>query len=280
MFIPFDINSSTIKYLLSGKNYSYDTSYVTDFLQKHINRDAIKQSFINGTDLQDDWFPTEPYDSRFDVFISHAHADQELVKSFAGFLYQEYGLRSFIDSVYWGYANDLIDDLNEEYSKVVNPRTKEVTYDYETGNYLSSNVHAMLSMALMKMMDCCECLIFIDSTCSLYYLKGVTGTISPWIYEEMSFAKRLRVNIPERHKRKVSVTINENLKRNTCFMCFSATESHQATFWYKVDRHNFKTLEYPDFGVLPKGKDGYYMLDKWYMKYGIDKAIAKAILND
>lgn len=80
--------------------------------------------------------------------------------------------------MYWGYANDLIDDLNEEYSKVINPRTKEVTYDYKTGNYLSSNVHAMLSMALMKMMDCCECLIFIDSTCSLYYLKGVTGTMS------------------------------------------------------------------------------------------------------
>lgn len=32
MFIPFDINSGTIKHLLSGKNYSYDTSDVTDLL--------------------------------------------------------------------------------------------------------------------------------------------------------------------------------------------------------------------------------------------------------
>ena len=113
MFVPFKIKKSTINVVCS--DYEYDTSYITQKLKTNINLETIKQHFINGTMLQEDWFPTRCYDSQFQVFISHAHKDFETVSSLAGYLYEEYGLRSFIDSVYWGYIEDLLYELNYHY---------------------------------------------------------------------------------------------------------------------------------------------------------------------
>lgn len=100
MFVPFKIKKSTIDAVCSG--YKYNTDAITQKLKSNINFETIKQHFINGTQLQEEWFPTKCYDSQFQVFISHAHKDFETVSGLAGFLYNEYGLRSFIDSVYWG----------------------------------------------------------------------------------------------------------------------------------------------------------------------------------
>ena len=112
MFIPFNINTSVIDLVTRNGKYDYDTSRIKQRILDNINRDAIKQSLIDGTRLQEEWFPSEYFDSQFEVFISHAHKDETTVKKLAGFLYEKYGLRSFIDSCYWGYANDLLRDLD------------------------------------------------------------------------------------------------------------------------------------------------------------------------
>ncbi len=96
--------------------------------------------------------------------------------------------------------------MDEYYSKVF--REGRYTYDYQTSSFVAANVHIMLSVALMKMIDACECLLFVDSDNSLKYAKGQVATPSPWIYEEMGFSQMLRVNLPDRYKKLIRVNLS------------------------------------------------------------------------
>lgn len=273
MFIPFKIKKSTIDAACSG--YKYDTNAITQKLKSNINFETIKRHFINGTQLQEEWFPTKCYDSQFQVFISHAHKDVKTVSSLAGFLYDEYGLRSFIDSVYWGYIAELLLDLNNHYSSVI--RDGHEVYDYHTGNFLSANVHIMLSNALMRMMDACECLIFVDSDNSMKYRRNQTTTPSPWIFEEIGFSQCLRVNIPYRFKNKVVVNLNESQNQSTIRMFSTEQEPRRANFDYQINLKDFEELTYLD---LVKYQGNFYdteLLDRWYYKYDVHKVLRKMI---
>ncbi len=271
MFVPFKIRKSTIDAVCSG--YEYDTKFITQKLKTNINLETIKQHFINGTKLQEEWFPTKCYDSQFQVFISHAHKDFEFVSSLAGFLYQEYGLHSFIDSVYWGYVAELLRDLNKYYSSYVKDGVEY--YDYHTGNFLSANVHIMLTNALMRMMDACECLIFVDSDNSMKYRLKQTTTPSPWIFEEIGFSQCLRINIPSRYKNKVTVSLNESQNQSTIRMFSAKQEPRRANFDYQINLKDFKELTQLDL-VTYKGKlyDN-KLLDEWYNKYEVHKVFQK-----
>ena len=275
MFMPFNIKKSTIDSICGNHIYKYDTDYITSKLRENINLERIKQSLIDGTKLQEEWFPSEFSDSQFKVFISHSHKDENTVKQLAGFLQKHYGIRSFIDSLYWGYLNDLQQSLDDYYASF--ERDGQKYYDYDKRNFLTANVHIMLSMALMKMMDSCECLIFVDSDNSLRYSKGETSTPSSWIYEEMGFSKKLRVNLPERYKDKIHVILNESRERSSyCFMTFSATESREAQFNYEVDMKHFKELTDADFPSY-SGLVGDAILDRWYKKYGVNQLMNRII---
>lgn len=264
MFIPFKISKVAINNACCG--YDYDTSYIIGYLENHINKDTIKQALIDGTKLQEMWFPTWSYDSRFQVFISHAHKDEETVKKLAGFLKEKCGLNSFIDSLYWGYVGSLQKDLDEYYSKVL--RDGRYTYDYETSNFVAANVHIMLSMALMKMMDACECLMFVDSDNSMKYVKGQSSTPSPWIYEEMGFSRMLRVNIPDRYKELIHVNLNESRGTSEIRMMTDSTEPRQMNIQYNVNLNEFKSLSSLDLKSI-ENLHGNRALDYLYKKYGV-----------
>lgn len=277
MFIPFNIKKTTIEAICCGHQYDYDTDAISRILKANINLESIKQSLIEGSRLQEEWFPSEYYDSLFQVFISHSHKDETTVKQLAGFLKEHYGLRSFIDSLYWGYSKDLQQALDDYYASY--KREGKKYYDYETRNFLTANVHIMLSMALMKMMDACECLIFVDSDNSLKYSKGGKATPSQWIYEEMGFSKRLRVNVPARYKDNIKVTLNESRSESSySFMMFSQTEQREPSFNYKVDMKHFEELVPSDFPRYSQiGSDA--ILDRWYRKYGVRKMIQRITGN-
>lgn len=274
MFVPFKIKKSTIDDVCSG--YKYDTDFITQKLKTNINLDTIRQHFINGTKLQEEWFPTRCYDSQFQVFISHARKDFETVSSLAGYLYEEYGLRSFIDSVYWGYIEDLLYELNYHYS-LIEKDGRRIRYDYNTGNFLSANVHIMLSNALMRMMDACECLIFVDSDNSLKYIKDQSSTPSPWIFEEMGFSQCLRINIPDRYKERILIDLNESQNQSTIRMFSTDQERRIVNIDYEINIRDFKELTLSDIinyrGWLSDTK----LLDKWYDKYGVQKVLKKIV---
>ena len=65
-----------------------------DDLQKYIMCVGEDREILNGNKIQSDWFPQ----ISADIFISHSHDDKDLANAFAGWLYDEFKLTSFIDS--------------------------------------------------------------------------------------------------------------------------------------------------------------------------------------
>ncbi len=146
---------------------------------------------IDGTKLIEEWFPL----IKTEVFISHSHKDEELAIFLSGFLYYEYGISCFIDSVLWGYSLDLLKDLNNKYSKFPdNPHL----YDYNKAIYATNHVDMMLSSSLATMIDKSECFILINTPKTVDSYEELDKTESPWIYSEILFSKLLKGKKPER----------------------------------------------------------------------------------
>jgi hypothetical protein len=100
--------------------------------------------------------------------------------------------------VFWKYSNKLIEKLDNDYCRYYDKAAKKYLYRYSKRNITTANVHCMLTMALMKMMDSCEIVIFIDSDNSIKYDFDSKKTPSPWIYEEIEMANMLPSRIPKR----------------------------------------------------------------------------------
>ncbi|WP_172196658.1 hypothetical protein [Saccharibacillus qingshengii] len=142
---------------------------------------------IDGSRLQDDWFPT----IKADVFISHSHDDENSALEIAGWLKVRFGLVAFIDSCIWGYCNDLLKQIDNEYCF----RKEDGMYDYNLRNYSTSHVHMMLSTALTKMMDKTETLFFLNTPNSINTQQAINKTYSPWIYHELATSEKLRKKV-------------------------------------------------------------------------------------
>ena len=153
---------------------------------------------LEGTEIEQDWFP-DIIDAH--VFISHSHEDEIWAKKLASWLYQKYSIKSFVDSMVWGYANDLLKQIDDEYSESQYYNNKGI-YDYNKRNQSTAHVHMILQGALAKMIDKCECLIFVNTpnSISTYDINDDSKTASPWIYNELLMAKMLRRKIPERYQ--------------------------------------------------------------------------------
>lgn len=177
----------------------------------------LDKDIVPGVELQEQWFPTE---GQFGIFLSHSHEDIETAKRFAAHVYNFYGVRVFIDSLYWGYVNDLIEILLERYEK-----SPKKAY------YCVNLVHSMLSMALMKMMDKCETVCFLRSDNSVSRKCYNDFTKSSWIYEEVEFANRINKRFPQR--KGLSTILNE---------CRSFSEK-EFLIEFKTDLSNFVELE-------------------------------------
>lgn len=146
---------------------------------------------INGSDLRDDWFP----DVEASVFISHSHRDIAFAKSLAAWLYTRFGITSFVDSFVWGYSLDLQKRLDNKYC--LNDDKKH--YDYQSRNVTTSHVNMMLATALSRMLDKCECAIFVSSPNSVKHTKNSDPMLeSPWIFYELSQLEIIRKEKPDR----------------------------------------------------------------------------------
>ncbi|MCX7127115.1 hypothetical protein [Aeromonas sp.] len=134
--------------------------------EKQKARKKLRDFYIDGFDkidaerLKNMWFPS--YDISSHVFISHSHKDIEKAQTFAAWLKSEFNIDSFIDYDIWGFADELIMEINEAHSKISNN-----LYSLEKANYTSSHVHMMLSSALTEVIDSCECLFFLNTNNSL-----------------------------------------------------------------------------------------------------------------
>lgn len=145
-------------------------------------------TIYDGNEIQEKWF-SEFKD--FDIFISHAHNDGCLATCFAGWLYENLGLMSFIDSHLWNGSDKLLDAMNGDKST------------YDEVNTVASHVYMMLNTALMQMINNCEGIFFLNTPNSI---SIDDGTHSPWIFSEIGMANMLRVKIPTRFQNDIAAS--------------------------------------------------------------------------
>lgn len=138
---------------------------------------------IDGTKIQDAWFPLVDAD----IFISHSGADRELACALAGWINEEFGLKCFVDSNVWGYADDLLKKMNSQLSDERADGKGGLLYEYQSCNQVSQHVNAMLSIAIQKMIDKTEATILLNTEHSIpvHSDKEMNETYSPWIYTEL-----------------------------------------------------------------------------------------------
>lgn len=168
-----------LDYQYGFPTYSSNKTTIKKDIQDYMNEDGS----LDGDKISKAWFP----EIKADIFISHSHSDEKLAIKLAGWLYKQLGLVSFIDSCVWGYAGDLLLDIDKKYC-----------YDSDTGNYRyidrnfsTSHVHMMLSTALMSMINKAECVIFLNTENSIQTADEVikNTTNSPWIFSEIETTK-------------------------------------------------------------------------------------------
>ncbi|MDD3751653.1 MAG: hypothetical protein PHU60_06355 [Tissierellia bacterium] len=158
-------------------------------IAQELNRFILGNGKIDGTKMQSNWFPT----IEADIFLSHSHKDLDLAITLAGWLRSRFGLNTFIDSSVWGYSNDLLKQIDNDYCK-----TGDNLYSYDRRNFSTSHVHMMLASALTMMIDKTEVLFFLNTPLSLSADDIKHKTMSPWIYFELTTSRFIRKPIPER----------------------------------------------------------------------------------
>lgn len=175
-------------------------------LETYFQKADIKKYFLSDDEMSakrimEGWFNAVDAD----VFLSHSHMDEPKVASFAYWLEEEYGIKCFIDSFVWGYANKLIEKLDNEFSSPKHLKLDEATnevstvFNYNSCLKSSSHVHMMLASALTKMIDKTECFLFLQSSnsASLDFYENMESTKSPWIYHELNTVATIRTHIED-----------------------------------------------------------------------------------
>ena len=219
-YLTTDSRNQTFKEVLRGL-YTKGTN-ITSRINAILEGD--ENGVIDGEALQNACMPT-PTD-KYDIFISHSHTEENEAKKLAAYLKMRYGLRCFVDGFVWGSCdNDILWPLDKKWSWL--DANKE-SFSYEKRNYSTSLVHAMLSMALLEMIDHCECCIFIKPTTDLVVTSIEDCTTSPWIYEEIIMFNKIEKKGPNRITR--------------CMESFSAA-GDKPTIRYRLDMSDMPLLK-------------------------------------
>lgn len=235
MFFPYKITLADVDSLLTNYTPSSNYRYLYNKKNKEIRDRLIlrelDKSRINGTLLQNTWFPV--IDNEFHVFLSHSHKDIDKLILFASWLYDKLGIYCFIDSLYWNNIEKIILEFTSIYP----------LKDYPIRNHeFAKNLYIMLSNALLDEMNACEAILFIDSPNSKTTINGKAVTFSSWINEEINFANKLKHRIPAR--------IYEYLKANgvvreTILFTEGVESRHiedSISIYYQVDLSKFQYI--------------------------------------
>tara|TARA_R110001583_G_scaffold123940_1_gene275402 strand:+ start:18605 stop:19396 length:792 start_codon:yes stop_codon:yes gene_type:complete len=202
---------------------------------------------IDGGKMQNNWFPTVDAD----IFLSHSHKNEDSAIILSGYLYENLGIKTFVDSCIWGYSADLLKKLDEDFCKKDSGH-----YDYNKRNFTTSNVHMMLSTALTKMIDKVECLFFLNTPDSISIENGVKSkTLSPWIYAEIEMSKFIR-------KKKLS---EYRIEKSLGILARGGVLEVKASFEYPIDLEHLSTINQLDIKKWVTSHDSEnYPLDLLY----------------
>lgn len=188
---------------------------------------------IDGALLSSDWFP----EIQAHAFLSHSHKNEDDAIVLSQILFEQCKIVTFIDSCVWGYCDDLIKILDDRYCISEDKRY----YRYSDRNRTTSFVHTLLSTALTKMIDRCECLFFLNTPDSIIPDPKRSETSSPWIYYELLQTQVIRRKKREEGQRMYSSggILNESLK-----VVLPADTSHLLPLKYDILKKWIETRPY------------------------------------
>ncbi|MEH6498264.1 MAG: toll/interleukin-1 receptor domain-containing protein [Pseudoalteromonas distincta] len=242
---------------LKLKNFfGYESKWTPDQVKSYKERErkalvSLEGYLLDGSNILDaDEIQKSVFPERdIDVFISHSHADEgEAIK--VALSLEEIGLKPFVDSCTWGYADELLQKIDDVFSKTEGGGY----YNYKIRNRTTTNVHLILNTALQQMIHRSELFVFLETDNSVKIGEHISKNkqlSSPWIFSELSFAQCV-----ERTPRKRVTLSNEGFT-------FDATASDQklVEFRYPLPASTY-SMEFLEF-------------EKWLDDHG-----ALSILNE
>ncbi|GAA7137166.1 toll/interleukin-1 receptor domain-containing protein [Helicobacter pylori] len=131
---------------------------------KHSNDDII----LNHSEIKEAFFsPFKPQLKSAQVFLSHSHADKNKALKVKNYLESETNHRVFIDSLFWDYKDDVLNELAK----------------YDNTSKIEDAFTLILRESLQDMIEKCPYFVFLQSNNSVSNQGLSRTTYSAWIYE-------------------------------------------------------------------------------------------------
>ncbi|WRA20205.1 toll/interleukin-1 receptor domain-containing protein [Helicobacter pylori] len=128
-----------------------------------LNHNEIKEAFFS---------PFKPQLKNAQVFLSHSHADRNKALKVKDYLESETNHRVFIDSLFWDYKDDVLNELAK----------------YDDTSKIEDALTLILRESLQDMIEKCPYFVFLKSKNSVSNQGLSRITYSAWIYEELKNA--------------------------------------------------------------------------------------------
>ncbi|GAA8593307.1 toll/interleukin-1 receptor domain-containing protein [Helicobacter pylori] len=144
-----------------------------------LNHNKIKEAFFN---------PFKPQLKNAQVFLSHSHADKNKALEIKDYLENQTKRKVFIDSLFWDYKDDVLNELAE----------------YDDISKIEDTFTLILRESLQDMIEKCPYFVFLQSKNSVsnqglsHHQVLLKITYSAWIYEELKIAHSISA-ISESH---------------------------------------------------------------------------------
>jgi len=226
-----NINDDNVnEFIKIGKEIFQDTkkkvkSTLDDFL--------LDNKRLDGNKIINEWFP----EVKAHIFLSHSHKDETLAFLLAGFFHEAFNIYTFIDSAVWGYSDDLLRQLDDKYCK----NSSNGNYNYQKRNSSTAHVHMMLSNSLNRMIDNCECIMFLNTPNSIVTSNEINHkTNSPWIFSEINTSVIVQKKTPKRLQRKIKVFSSNEMKM------LNESDQQQLLIDYNVELSHLTDLDEDD----------------------------------
>jgi len=250
-------NEPSRRYINIGKEIKKVNNEV---IKKTLDSFLLNNGSLDGSKIISEWFP----EINSHIFLSHSHHDEDIAMNLAGLLYESFNIFTFVDSTVWGYSNDLLKKIDDKYCM----NNDGLNYNYDKRNYSTAHVNLMLSTALNKMIDNCECLLFLNSPNSISTSTEIINkTNSPWIFSEISTSKIIRKRTPERLKEETRLYSAESIK------VLNESNLIKLSIEYETELSHLKKLTRSDIikWLSTNNSTPENALDELYHQHPIDK---------
>lgn len=174
---PFDLGERIRTIKLNKETADFDFSAKEKQISGLLNKLKAGE-YIDAQYLQNALFPH--IGNKF--FISHSHSERGIALSVA----HKLGIKNcFIDSLYWSSADKCLINIQQSLCK-----RQGAHLELTCCNRMAAHFYGMLSVAIQNTIAQSRAFIYIPPQGS-FMQNGKTYQSSPWLYQELAFARHL-----------------------------------------------------------------------------------------